>query len=265
MKISIIRSVGSLLLFSNIFFISCNKSIINENNTTDFEIKEVAASYNYTVEDLKPNTYKVTTIKELKKVLQEFKNYKESLHVQQLVEGNQNHLEMNTLDIKKEMSKIETQSKFLHTEKIKVHSFSIDDGPNDGAIGYKYSKIYYMKGSGSTPSYYIRIDYNTDGKGHFSGDPSITTGIYGSTIATYTQIGFNFFITPNGSLVFEVTGVNKVNYSIQGYTLSDGTIATFTGYVNLLQPASSGTSLDFGQFTGGAIWWTLTAPTKAIK
>jgi hypothetical protein len=164
-----------------------------------------------------------------------------------------------------EVSKIAELSKGLHLEKKKVKATSTDDGPNNGAGGYKYSKTYYLWGSGTSPNYYVRVDYNTDGKGHFVGDPLFSSGIFGYSMTSYNQIGYNFYLTPNGELVFEITGLNKVALSVRGYTLTDGTVTTFTGYFNLFQPGSSGTSLDFGQFAGGSIWWTLTAPTRAQK
>ncbi len=247
--------------------IGCNKSTDNaeESAITEGQIKELAATYNYTVSDLQPNTYKVSSLKELKTILQDLKVYNESSHIQSLVEDNKKNVEFNASDSKKQIDKIKELAKLLPAEKKNIKVASTDDEPFTSGGGYKYSKTYYLWGSGTTPNYYFRIDYNTDGNGHFVGAPAFSSGIIGYSLATYTQIGVNFTVyVQNGTLVFEVSGINKVAISAKGFTLSDGTVTTFTGYVDLLQPGG-GTSLDYGQFTGGSIWWTLTAPSKAQK
>jgi ABC-type antimicrobial peptide transport system permease subunit len=97
--------------------IGCNKSISNSDSATTEQVKQLAAMYNYTITDFQPNAYKVSSLSELKNVLQEMKEYNNTQHFQSIAGDNGTNSQYDYSDAKKEIDKIKELSKLLPTEK----------------------------------------------------------------------------------------------------------------------------------------------------
>ncbi len=245
----IIQDMKKYLLTISLFFllgISCKKDqILGDESKNEYQILAEKYGYKLSHSLANSNTEKLSLVN-LESQLQKIKEDNDSVKIKSIEnsEFSNNEYLIRKKYVLDQFYKLSQPKKYVPLDKdLPIGGDGNGSGP-DGP--YKYSLTLYFNNTFPKPNYWVRIDYNTNGHGGFTG-VNVSSGTWGYYIAgNYSQIGLSSFIQ-GGSLAFQASGNQGFSIASGAYTFSSVALVDFIGLMqlNIIDGMDHGT-LSFG-------------------